>query len=164
MTARSSAFAVLATAWMLIACGGDDVPTAPGAIDGPPAGTDAEIVELVDLVNARRADAGCAGLAWHADVADVAEAHSQDMQDRNFFSHTNPDGDDPFERLAAAGIAYATAGENLAMGTGDGGQAFQLWIDSPGHRANIENCAYTHHGVGLVSGRWTHVFVGDPAD
>lgn len=162
MTARSSALAFLATAWMLIACGGDGSPTGPDTGGARPAGADAEIVELVDLVNARRADAGCAGLAWHAGVAGVAQGHSQDMQDRNFFSHTNPDGDDPFDRLAAAGIGYATAGENIAMGTGDGAQAFQLWIDSPGHRANIENCAYTHHGVGLVSGRWTHLFVGSP--
>ncbi len=162
MIARSPTLAFLAAAWILIGCGGDSSPTAPGTDDGPPAGIDAEIVELVDLVNARRTEAGCGDLAWHAAVAEVARAHSQDMQDRNFFSHTNPDGDDPFERLAAAGIGFAAAGENLAMGTGDGGQAFQLWMDSSGHRANIENCAYTHHGVGLVGGRWTHLFVGDP--
>ena len=162
MTARSSAIAVLPVLWALLACSGDDGPTGPATGGMTPVTTDAEIVELVDLVNDHRSEAGCGQLAWHAGVAEVAQAHSQDMQDRNFFSHTNPDGDSPFDRLAAAGIAWSMAGENIAMGSGDGSTAFQLWIDSPGHRANIENCGYTHHGVGLVVGRWTHVFLKDP--
>jgi uncharacterized protein YkwD len=32
------------------------------------------------------------------------------------------------------------------------------WLSSPGHRANIENCVYTRHGVGKAGTLWTHVF------
>jgi uncharacterized protein YkwD len=33
------------------------------------------------------------------------------------------------------------------------------WLNSSGHRANIENCSLTHHGVGLEGTHWTHVFL-----
>jgi uncharacterized protein YkwD len=66
-------------------------------------------------------------------------------------------------RLTRAGIAFnGVAGENLVIGTVDGAIAYSLWMDSQEHRANIENCAFTHHGVGLADGRWTHVFVQRP--
>jgi hypothetical protein len=47
-------------------------------------------------------------------VAAVAQAHSEDMVDRDVFSHTNPDRASPFDRLTEAGIAYSGAGENIA--------------------------------------------------
>ena len=56
------------------------------------------------------------------------------------------------------------AGENIAWGTGSGDRAFDMWINSSGHRANIENCSYTHHGVGLADGRWTHLFLQNPTN
>jgi uncharacterized protein YkwD len=67
--------------------------------------------------------------------------------------------------MTAAGISWSgMAGENIAWGTGSGDQAFDMWINSAGHRANIENCSYTHHGVGLLDGRWTHLFLQNPTN
>jgi uncharacterized protein YkwD len=47
----------------------------------------------------------------------AARKHSIDMGTRNFFDHVNPDGQDPFARMKAAGWnptgAYAW-GENIA--------------------------------------------------
>ncbi len=107
----------------------------------------------------------CATLAWHGDAAAVAHAHSTDMRDRDYFSHTNPDGESPFDRLRNAGADWSgAAGENIAWGTSSGQTAFDMWINSSGHRANIENCSFTHHGVGLVDTRWTHLFIQNPAD
>lgn len=154
---RNAARGALA-ALALAGCGGD--ATGPGA---PGPGADPEVTEFVQAMNVHRVTVGCAPLAWHAGVAGVAEAHSKDMVDRDFFSHTNPDGESPFDRLAAAGVTWSGgAGENIAYGTSDGTVVLGLWLDSPGHRANIENCGYTHHGVGLVSGHWTHLFVTNP--
>lgn len=148
------------------ACSGDDgTPFDPGISGNPPPATDAEVVQLVDLVNDHRSGEGCGPLAWHTVAADVAQAHSTDMRDRDFFSHTNPDGESPFDRMDAAGISWSgMAGENIAWGTGSGDTAFDMWINSSGHRANIENCSYTHHGVGLVDGRWTHLFLQNPTN
>jgi uncharacterized protein YkwD len=124
---------------------------------------DPEILVLVELVSRRRSDVGCEPLTWHEGIAAVAVAHSLDMQQRDFYDHVDPDGETLIHRLTRAGIAFnGVAGENLVIGTVDGTIAYTLWIDSAEHRANIENCAFTHHGVGLADGRWTHVFVQRP--
>jgi uncharacterized protein YkwD len=133
----------------LAACGYDDLL-------GP---TDPVVEDLVELVNVHRISVGCGPLVWHPGVAAVARAHSQDMIDRDFFAHTNPDGASPFDRLTAAGIDYSSAAENIAHGYSSAEAVFEGWLDSPGHRANIERCALTHHGVGLAGTHWTHLFV-----
>lgn len=116
-----------------------------------------------DLVNRHRERIGCAQLAWDDEIATVADAHSRDMQRRNYYDHVDPDGEGLRHRLIRGGVGWnGLAGENLAIGTVDGRTVYALWIDSPPHRANIENCAFTHHGLGLRDGRWTHVFVQNP--
>jgi uncharacterized protein YkwD len=129
--------------------------------DSSPAGPEisAAVEEFVSLVNAHRVTVGCAPLEWDRGVADVAEAHSQDMVARDFFSHTNPDGDSPWDRLGEAGISFRLAAENIAWGYTSAEAVLSGWLGSPGHRANIENCALTQHGVGLADWHWTHLFV-----
>lgn len=115
--------------------------------------------EFVQLLNTHREALGCPALVWHPATADVAQAHSEDMVARSFFSHTNPDGLSPFDRLAAAGITYRLAGENIAAGYQTPSAVFEGWLGSPGHRANIENCGFTGHGIGLEDSHWTHMFL-----
>jgi uncharacterized protein YkwD len=131
-------------------------PAPPAPAPGP---TDPIVAELVTLVNQHRASLGLVQLQWDSRVAAVAQAHSQDMVDRSFFSHTNPDGETPWDRLAAAGVTYTYAGENIAYGYPTAASVFQAWMNSSGHRANIENPNFTHHGVGLVGTYWTHDFI-----
>jgi uncharacterized protein YkwD len=128
---------------------------APSTSASPPA----EVARFVMLVNGHRLGAGCPALRWDNRVARVAQAHSADMAARGFFAHTNPDGKSPFDRLDDAGIPFSAAAENIAAGARDAERALDLWLKSPGHRANIENCSYTHHGVGLAQGRWTEDFL-----
>jgi len=117
------------------------------------------VADFVELLNDARRAGGCPGLAWDDDIAGVARAHSVDMIRRGFFSHSNPDGDDPFERLTRAKVTYRAAAENILQGATTGRRAHDMWMGSPGHRANMMNCALTHHGVGRVDSWWTHVFV-----
>lgn len=119
----------------------------------------ADIEEFVALLNDHRGSVGCGALAWNSGVAEVAQAHSQDMISRGFFDHRNPDGASPFDRLGAAQIQYSRAAENIAYGYGSARAVLDGWIGSPGHKANLENCALTQHGVGLVGTHWTHVFI-----
>jgi uncharacterized protein YkwD len=118
-----------------------------------------EVEEFIELVNSARADVRCPVLTLNAAVSSVARRHSQDMRDRGYFAHENPDGQSPFDRLSAAGIGYRAAGENILMGTTSGQRAFELWMGSPGHRANLLNCAFTEHGIGTAATYWTHVFI-----
>jgi uncharacterized protein YkwD len=144
---------VVATAGALVACacGGDAA--------GPDPSADPAVAAFVELVNAHRGSVGCPELVWQPDVAAVAQAHSADMVARDFFSHTNPDGASPFDRLTAAGIAYSAAAENIAWGYATAEAVLAGWLGSSGHRANIENCALTEHGVGLDGTHWTHLFI-----
>lgn len=135
---------------LMAGCGDGAAPLGP-----EPGG---EVEAFVILLNEHRASVGCGPLAWNQGVAEVAETHSQDMLDRDFFAHTNPDGDTPADRLHAAGLDYRRMAENIAWGFPTGEAVLQGWLGSSGHRANIENCQLEEHGVGLVGTHWTHVF------
>ena len=127
-----------------------------GDITGPD--VDPDVGVFVSLVNDHRVAVGCAPLTWITEVAGVAQAHSVDMAQRDFFDHTTPDGRSPFDRLREAGLEFRRAAENIAYGYGTPHAVLEGWLDSPGHRANIENCELTEHGVGLHATRWTHLF------
>ncbi len=127
----------------------------------PPANEPAAIRSFADLVNSHRKRIGCPVLSWDERIAAVAQAHSDDMARNGFFSHTNPRGQDGFARLSAAGVRWGSAAENIAYGQPTAAQVLDSWLNSPGHRRNIDNCRYTRHGVGLSGTRWTHDFVGD---
>lgn len=120
---------------------------------------DPQVEAFVSAMNDHREVVGCEPLVWNGYVAEVAQAHSVDMLQRDFFAHENPDGASPFDRLSAAEISYSRAAENIAWGYPSAEAVLAGWLDSPGHRRNIENCALTEHGVGLIESRWTHLFV-----
>jgi uncharacterized protein YkwD len=148
--------AVLVAAGLLGPCDAD--PAAP-----PLELQDPVVVNFTNLTNAARANAGCGELKWQAEAAAVAKAHSSDMIQRQFFSHSNPDGKSPFDRLAEAGVGYRAAAENILYGEATASRALELWLNSPGHRENLLNCSFTHHGVGRVDTHWTHLFLRDPS-
>ncbi len=122
-------------------------------------------MQVLDLVNKHRAQNGLSALTWDDALANVARAHSEDMRDRRFFSHNNPDGLSPFDRIKNYGITYRSAGENIAAGQTTPEEVVNAWMNSPGHRANILNESYTKLGVGYASGGssrhyWTQNFAG----
>lgn len=117
--------------------------------------------EVVKLTNAERTKAGLSPLQTDDKLMAAAREKSQDMQSNNYFSHTSPTFGSPFDRMKALGIAYKSAGENIAQGQRSPQEVVQAWMDSPGHRANILNGKFTHIGVGYVkSGNyWTQQFI-----
>lgn len=49
------------------------------------------------------------------------------------------------------------ASENIACGNVTADQMVTMWMNSPGHRANILNGSFTHIGIGAAktsAGRW----------
>ena len=122
-----------------------------------------DLREMHDLLNRHRESVGCPALGWHRPSARVAESHSRDMVDRDYFDHVSPDGVDPGERLLEGGVTWSGAvAENIARTPAGALSAGELWLDSAPHRANIERCEFTHHGVGGFGDRWTQVLVQDP--
>lgn len=114
--------------------------------------------QLVDLVNEERVSRGLAPLRIDARLVPVARAHSEEMFRLRYFSHNSPVTGSPFDRLAAAGITYRRAGENLAYAQSVG-VAHRGLMDSPGHRENILRPEFTHIGIGVISaGPYGHMF------
>lgn len=141
-------------------------PTTDAGPRPPPpdgCGTAAEMEEL-RLTNAAREAAGVAPLICDPDLTAVARAHSEDMCARDYFDHTNPDGDGPSQRVSDAGLSHRGIGENIAAGNASPAATHEQWMNSSGHRANILNGAYTRIGIGYASCStgwphlWTQVF------
>lgn len=130
-------------------------PTAPGG-----GGTLAQ--QVVSLTNAERARKGCGALTVDSRLQAAAQGHSNDMVARDFFDHTNPSGKGPGDRMTAAGYRWSTFGENIAAGQRTPAEVMRAWMNSPGHRANILNCAFKNIGVGVTlksgSPNWTQDF------
>ncbi len=118
--------------------------------------------EVIRLVNEIRAEHGLARLSVNWELSRVARYKSQDMHDLGYFSHTSPTYGSPFEMMRAFGISYRAAGENIAYGYRTPRAVVEAWMNSPGHRANILNGAYTQIGMGNVEdGNYcTHIFIG----
>lgn len=118
--------------------------------------------EVVELTNKERAKQGLKALSVDSKLSKSARAKSQDMKDKNYFSHTSPTYGSPFDQMKQFGITYKTAGENIAQGQRSPQEVVTAWMNSEGHRANILNKNYTHIGVGYVkSGNyWTQQFIG----
>ncbi len=104
-------------------------------------------------------------LAPHQALVTAARLHSDDMLDRDYFSHTtlgttNGAG----ERALSAGYPVDTVGENIAWGgttgTLDQNQAVydrhESLFRSPGHRENMMNPPYEEVGMGVKYGQYRH--------
>jgi uncharacterized protein YkwD len=144
--------------------GGGSTASSPPATEVPVTATAAgsgrrAVEEMVALVNAHRRAARCPELVWMQTVANAAQGHSEDMARRDYFNHRSPEGRGPTDRLAAAGVTYRAMGENIAQHPGTARDVMAGWLASPAHRQNLERCTYTHHGIGLREGYWTHLFI-----
>lgn len=107
-------------------------------------------------------------LAMNRLLLGIAEAHSSDMYNGNYFSHNDPNGNTPFDRMIHAGYNFALAGEDMAAGTGMSATSLEdfMMVD-PGtagrpHRVNLLDiwpypcgnppCIYSEIGVGYYDG------------
>lgn len=118
------------------------------------------VARIVELVNAERGKVGCSALTLNATLSKVAQAHSEDMALHQNMSHSGSDGSSPGDRITRAGYTWSTYGENVAYGYASPEQVMAAWMASPGHKANILNCAFKEIGVGLAQpdAYWTQDF------
>jgi uncharacterized protein YkwD len=105
--------------------------------------------QMLNALNNYRIENSLATLMYSDTLEQAAQAHAQDMSFRNFFDHTNPDGDGPFDRAVAAGFCHAMMiGENIAYGQQSVAEVQNGWEGSPGHNANMLHTQYTFVGMG----------------
>ena len=120
--------------------------------------------EVIRLINIERTNKGLSALATNWQVSRVARYKSQDMVNKNYFSHTSPTYGSPFNMMENFGIKFSAAGENIAYGQRTPKEVVTAWMNSPGHRANILSASYTQTGVGAAKKAdgtiyWTQEFI-----
>ena len=131
-------------------------PPPPPPVSAPPSAdsdvwTEAAFTQTVwDGVNAERARNGLAALAPEPRLRSAAAGYAVLMAEQRWFSHTGPDGSSFVDRIVAAGFPFTVAvGEVLAMGSHGwpAPEVVQAWMDSPPHREQLLNAAYTRAGL-----------------
>jgi uncharacterized protein YkwD len=108
-------------------------------------------IELIvfDLTNSARARNNEAVLSWSSSAALSARKHSINMSENNFFSHINPAGWTPEERIIAEGIYYLNFGENIIAGYDNALLSHHGWFNSADQRQYILNSDFRYLGVGF---------------
>jgi uncharacterized protein YkwD len=102
---------------------------------------------VLQLVNAERAAVGLRPLAPLACATGVARDWSATMARTGTFAHRDLDA----VRAACAAHSLLGWGENIAFGDRMSADAMmKMWMESPGHRANILSKDWTHVGVGIA--------------
>jgi uncharacterized protein YkwD len=123
------------------------------------------------LINGERQASNLNPLTLDEGLSKIARGHSQDMVNRGFFSHVDPDGNAPRDRLRLAGYSCPKmSGENIFQNNlysrvtirGNqksydwnslseiAGSTVKGWMASPGHRQNILQKNYSRTGVGAA--------------
>jgi uncharacterized protein YkwD len=123
--------------------------------------------DLVALTNRSRASAGLKALKVDSTLKSVARWRSKDMIDRDYFSHTIPGVGKVWDKLHDIGYCYKVAGENIGWNNYPDDIAtaaiHKMFMDSPGHRANVLGKTWDVVGIGAYKGptgkkMWTVLF------
>jgi uncharacterized protein YkwD len=146
---------------------GDCVPGAAW-----PAPLPAPATDVVRLVNAHRASIGLGPLLVSPTLTAAAVWKSRHMAEYGYVAPDDPAPPVARTRLdrvhTCAYPVQAIAGENIAAGARTPAEVMAGWLDSPGHRANIEAPEFAAIGVGVARAAdgiefWTQDF-GSVAD
>lgn len=144
----------------------------PDVIDGPAEDPDVDVpldpkaqmtADFMDLINDHRNSIGLDSLEHVEGLQEIAEEHSENMAAKIVaFGHTG------FSERCDSGRSVLGGGnlcaENVANGQKTVQAAFNSWMNSSGHRANIEQARVTHTGFGFAKSSsgvwyWTQIFL-----
>jgi uncharacterized protein YkwD len=140
---------------------GSEAPRDPcGATTAKPSSTGLSAAgqTTICLINRERTRRGLPALRENALLTQASVEHSQDMVRQRYFEHTSLDGRTVGDRIRASGYARgisASGGENIAYGFGresTPAAIVELWMHSPGHRADILRRSFTEIGIGIATG------------
>jgi uncharacterized protein YkwD len=109
--------------------------------------------QVLTLINQDRASIGEGPLTIDWALNDSAQWKSMNMSGYDYFDHTDdPIGRSPEQRLLDCGYPATSSswGENIAEGFSTPASVVQAWLNSPGHKANIEYAGYTTTGIGVA--------------
>ena len=104
---------------------------------------------VVQLINAERQSRGLHAYAVQSQLRAAARVQAADMACNHFLGHTGSDGSSVRDRVRAQGYSFSWIGENY-MVSQNPQTAFNWWMNSGPHTANILSPNYTEFGVGYI--------------
>ena len=109
---------------------------------------DAEEQAFLGLINNYRAQNGAGPLAISPTLNRASTWMAVDMANKNYLSHTDSLGRDPYQRMAQCDVAASQGqAENVAAGYETAALVFEGWRASPGHNTNMLNGGYRSIGI-----------------
>jgi len=114
--------------------------------------TSIHVQELLVYTNEEREKAGLDPLVYNDELSLAARRKAEDMFAKNYWAHFGPNGEKPWDFIAAAGYSYTVAGENLAKNFSDSRQVVNAWMASSTHKDNILKASYREIGFAVVDG------------
>jgi uncharacterized protein YkwD len=121
--------------------------------------------EYIELMNEHREKLGLRPLIQNSFIEEIAQEHSLNMSN----------GIVPFGHLGmstrcnrlSAQLSSNACGEIVARGQESSDDVLASWLNSPSHRASIEDSKWTHTGVSLSVNSsgvhyWTQIFLRIP--
>jgi uncharacterized protein YkwD len=110
--------------------------------------------QVLSLINQHRAAMGLGQLVASPTLTASAVWKARHMAAYGYMAHDDPAP--PVARTAGARISacgYPSAGwgENIAQGFATAQSVVTAWLNSPGHKANIENPSFVSTGVGAAT-------------
>jgi uncharacterized protein YkwD len=169
MRKNIAALAVLAAALALAGCAGEPARTGPvdARVLRSVAAVKLDPVEALRLLNAYRSSRGLGSVRLDSALTAMARRHADAMAASGTLSHDI--GGSFSQRLLAAGLDSARAGENLGGGYLSTQEAFDGWRRSSGHNANLLLAGATRFGIALAKAPgtryrvyWAMVIAADP--
>jgi len=113
---------------------------------------DPDLDKMLLLHNAKRAEYGLPELVGVSALHSAAQGHATWLRQNEAYGHTGFAGSQPSNRISGAGYNWTVFGggygENVVVGVPGTQAAFDAWMASPGHAANIKNPNFTHIGLG----------------
>lgn len=103
-------------------------------------------LEVLDLINLHRNSLNLAPLKKSDELSFLCLKHDDYMIKKGVLSHDNSKERIDYVINNLKGNYY---GENVAQGQTTAQQVVQAWINSPGHRANLEKSVNTHFGLAV---------------
>lgn len=122
------------------------------------AAVDPLVAEILRLLNAERAGLGYEPLLLDTELSALAVAHSKDMATHSYLAHEDQGGCNltcrvknvDYKALAWAENIVYLENEYLLSTKEEASEMMDSWMQSGGHRKNIENGTYTHIGIGVA--------------
>ena len=113
--------------------------------------------EMVSILNKNRMMMGLECLELDKLLCKICTEHSQDMVEREFFSHTGSDGKDYEQRARDVDWNGGTWAETIYIGSADAKAVYDAWWKSEDNRPKLFEKRLNRIGVGIVNKTWTVV-------